>query len=496
MENNINWKGNRVEHEFASLVECFLLCGVTNPAEMDKAQKRFNQIATSRAQGWPILGNIFDLGTMPHQTLYRLRSQYGPVLWLQLGAINTVVIQSAKVAAELFKNHDLPFSDRKVPCALTALNYNQGSMAMSNYGTYWRTLRKVCSSELLVIKRINEMAPLRHKCVDRMIQWIEDDATMARVQGGSGEPKEGNEFYDAMNKIMELAGKPNTADFFPFLKWLDPQGIKRNMVRELGRAMDIIAGFVKERVEERQTGIEKEKRDFLDVLLEYRRDGKEGSEKLSERNMNIIILEMFFGGTETTSSTIEWAMTELLRKPKSMRKVKEELDRVVGPDRKVEESDIDELLYLQAVVKETLRLHPALPLLIPRNALQDTNFMGYFIPQNTQVFVNAWSIGRDPEAWHKPLSFKPRRFLGSDIDYKGQNFELIPFGSGRRMCIGMPFAHKVVPFVLASLLHCFDWELGSNLTPETIDMNERVGLTLRKLVPLKAIPRKRIVRDR
>ncbi|CBI30232.3 unnamed protein product, partial [Vitis vinifera] len=399
-----------------------------------KPRKGSTKLRPPGPQGWPILGNIFDLGTMPHQTLYRLRSQYGPVLWLQLGAINTVVIQSAKVAAELFKNHDLPFSDRKVPCALTALNYNQGSMAMSNYGTYWRTLRKVCSSELLVIKRINEMAPLRHKC-----------------------------------------------------------GIKRNMVRELGRAMDIIAGFVKERVEERQTGIEKEKRDFLDVLLEYRRDGKEGSEKLSERNMNIIILEMFFGGTETTSSTIEWAMTELLRKPKSMRKVKEELDRVVGPDRKVEESDIDELLYLQAVVKETLRLHPALPLLIPRNALQDTNFMGYFIPQNTQVFVNAWSIGRDPEAWHKPLSFKPRRFLGSDIDYKGQNFELIPFGSGRRMCIGMPFAHKVVPFVLASLLHCFDWELGSNLTPETIDMNERVGLTLRKLVPLKAIPRKRII---
>ena len=209
-----------------------------------KPRKGSTKLRPPGPQGWPILGNIFDLGTMPHQTLYRLRSQYGPVLWLQLGAINTVVIQSAKVAAELFKNHDLPFSDRKVPCALTALNYNQGSMAMSNYGTYWRTLRKVCSSELLVIKRINEMAPLRHKCVDRMIQWIEDDATMARVQGGSGEvevshlvfcvafnlianlmlsrdffdmkPKDGNEFYDAMNKIMELAGKPNTADFFHF----------------------------------------------------------------------------------------------------------------------------------------------------------------------------------------------------------------------------------------------------------------------------------------
>ena len=272
-------------------------------------------------QGWPIFGNIFDLGTMPHQTLNSLRFQYGPVLGLQLGAINTVVIQSAKVASELFKNHDLIFSNRMVPCAFTALNYNQGSLAMSNYGTHWRTLRKVCSSELLVIKRINEMSPLRRKCVETMIRWIEDDATAARAGGGSGQvevshlvfcmafnlianlmlsrdfvgmkSEEGDEFYDAMNKIMELAGKPNAADFFPFLKWLDPQGIKRNMVRELGRAMEIVAGFVKERVEERQTGMEKEKKDFLDVLLGYRSDGKEGSEELSERNMNIIILVSF-----------------------------------------------------------------------------------------------------------------------------------------------------------------------------------------------------------
>lgn len=202
---------------------------------------------------------------------------------------------------------------------------------------------------------------------------------------------------------------------------------------------------------------------------------------------------MFFGGSETTSSTMEWAMAELLRKPDSMKKAKEEINRVIGPQRKVEESDIDNLPYLQAVIKETLRLHPVLPLLLPRNAMQDTDYMGYFIPKETQIFVNVWAIGRDPETWEDPLAFKPERFLGSKIDYKGQNFELLPFGSGRRICLGISLAHKVVHLGLATLLHSFDWELGNNISPETIDVDERVGITARKLVPLEAIPKKRVM---
>lgn len=201
---------------------------------------------------------------------------------------------------------------------------------------------------------------------------------------------------------------------------------------------------------------------------------------------------MFFAGTETTSSVIEWAMTELLRSPESLLKAKQELDRVVGAKRMVEDSDIDELPYLQAAVKETLRLHPPVPLLLPRNALQDTSFMGYLIPKNTQVLVNAWAIGRDPEAWDNPLSFQPERFLGSNIDYKGHSFGLIPFGSGRRMCPGVSLAHTVLHLALASLLHCFEWELGGGVSPETIDVTERGGISLRKLSPLKVIPKRRI----
>ncbi|KAG5243257.1 cytochrome P450 [Salix suchowensis] len=452
---------------------------------------------------WPIFGNIFDLGAIPHQTFYKLKEKYGPVIWLKLGYTNTLVIQSAEAAAELFKNHDLAFSDRKVPLVLTAHDYNQGSMAIGRYGPNWRMLRRLCSSKLMITKQLDQTAVLRQKCIDDMIKYIEEDVAhylfimTFNLIGNlvlsrdlvSPRSIDGREFYDAMNKLTKWAGTPNVADFFPFLKWLDPQGIMRNMVQTMGQAMRIVEKFVKERTEERKSGRKKTK-DFLDALLEYEGDGKDEPDVISDQNRRTIILEMFFAGSETTSTTLEWAMTELLRDPVVMGRATEELHQVVGPQRKVEESDIDQLPYLQAVIKETMRLHPVVPLLLPRNTLEDTNFMGYLIPKDTQVFVNVWAIGRDPDSWEDPMAFKPERFLGSNIEYRGQNFELIPFGAGRRICVGISLAHRVLHLGLASLLHCFEWELGSNYTPETIDMNETVGLASSKLKPLEAKPKK------
>lgn len=192
-------------------------------------------------------------------------------------------------------------------------------------------------------------------------------------------------------------------------------------------------------------------------------------------------------GSETTSSTIEWALTELLTNPESLNKAKAELAQAVGADRTFEEDDIDNLPYLKAVIKETLRLHPPIPFLVPRRAMEDTNFQGYHIPKDTQVLVNAWAIGRDPEVWDEPWSFKPERFLGSTVDYKGQNYELIPFGAGRRMCAGVPLAHRMLHLILGSLLHQFDWELDCK---EEIDMNDRMGITVRKAEPLIAVPKR------
>ncbi|KAJ9134885.1 hypothetical protein P3X46_032130 [Hevea brasiliensis] len=468
--------------------------------------------------GWPLVGNIFDLGTVPHQTLQELKLKYGPVLRLRLGSMETIVIQSAKAAAELFKNHDASFCDRKYHDVFTSHNYIDGSLAVGQFGPYWRTLRRLCSMEMMTNKRINETVSIRRKCIDQMIRSIEDDAAAASAGRESAavnlphhlfimafnvvgnlmlsrdlldsQSKEGCEFFAAMGNVAVWAGKPNVADFLPFLKWLDPQGLKKNMLKDLGRAMEIIEGFVKERINEHKRNEEKAK-DFLDTLLEFEGDGKDWNEKIPYEKIIIIILEMFLAGSETTSTVSEWAMVELLRKPEAMRKVKQELDEVVGVNRNVEESDIKKLPYLQAVLKETLRFHSPIPLLLPRNTIHDTDFMGYHIPKDTQVLVNAWAIGRDPDSWEDPLAFKPERFLDSSIDYKGQNFELIPFGSGRRICVGILLAQRVVLLALASLIHCFDWKLDMGSTPETLDMRERIGISVRKLVPLNVIPKRR-----
>ncbi|XP_065857674.1 iridoid oxidase-like [Euphorbia lathyris] len=485
--------------------------------------RRFNE--NRRPPGpraWPIFGNIFDLGALPHQTFHKLRSKYGAVIWLRLGFTNTLVIQSAKAAEHLFKNHDVQFSDRKVYDAFTAHNYNEGSLSMCHYGSNWRILRRLVTLGLMTSKKIIDSVNVRRNCIDKMIRFIEEDAAVARSRGESGEivvsryvfvmtfnlmgnlifskdlvdshSEEGCEFFEAMDMVMKWGAKPNLVDFFPSLRGFDPQRIRKNMEFDLGRTLKIVEKFVMERIEDRKSVKERGEGDFLDTILENE-NGKEGADKISTHNMIIIILEMFFGGTETTSGTSEWVMVELFRSPESMKKVKEELNRVVGTKRKVEENDLDELPYLQAVIKETMRLHPVLPLLVPRNTLEETKFMGYVIPKGTQVFVNTWGIGRDPDTWEDPLSFKPERFLGSNIDYRGQNFELLPFGSGRRICVGYPLAHRILHLTVATLLHCFEWEIDTNSAAEVMDMNEKYGFTVKKLIPFRAIPKKKIIAE-
>nr|AYM55655.1 cytochrome p450 [Croton stellatopilosus] len=452
---------------------------------------------------WPILGNLLDLGTMPHRTLTDLREKYGGVIGLRLGSMNTMVILSAKEATEFFKNHDHSFAERTITETMRSHGYDQGSLALAPYGSYWRVLRRLVTVDMLVNKRINETAFIRRKCIDDMLRWINKEAnhgihlgrfvflmtinTIGNLMFSKDlvdpESKEGSEFFTAVMGLMKTSGYANIADYLPWLRWLDPQGLRRRMDKELGKALDIASEFVKERIEENNRH---RRKDFLDVLLEFEGNGKDEPPKISDHDLNIFILEIFMAGSETTSSTIEWAMTEVLCNPKSMGKAKAELTSTIGPNRKVEESDIDNLPFLQAIVKETLRLHPPIPFLVPRRAMRDTKFMGYHIPVNTQVLVNAWAIGRDPSVWDEPLRFKPERFIGSNVDYKGQHYEFIPFGAGRRMCAGVGLGHRVLHLILGSLLHHFDWELE---TTAEMDMRDVLGITMRKLEPLIAVPK-------
>ncbi|CAN1258632.1 Cytochrome P450 76C4 [Linum perenne] len=201
-----------------------------------------------------------------------------------------------------------------------------------------------------------------------------------------------------------------------------------------------------------------------------------------------LFLDLFVAGTDTTSSTLEWAMVELLRNPKTFAKAREELNQTIGKDNHLQESDILRLPYLQAILKETFRLHPAIPLLLPRKAGADVEVCGFTVPKGAQIMVNAWAIGRDPTIWDNPNSFMPERLMGSEIDVGGNNFELIPFGGGRRICPGLPLAMRMLHMMLGSLVHWFNWKLVDGVDPMSLDMEEKFGITLQKAKPLIAFP--------
>lgn len=198
---------------------------------------------------------------------------------------------------------------------------------------------------------------------------------------------------------------------------------------------------------------------------------------------------MVVGGSDTSSNSIEFAMAEMMNKPETMRKAQQELDVVVGKDNIVEESHIHKLPYLYAIMKEVLRLHPALPLLVPHSPNQDCTVGGYAIPKGCRVFVNVWSIHRDPSVWENPLEFDPDRFSGGKWDYSGSDLSYFPFGSGRRMCAGLAMAERMFLYSTATLLHSFDWKLVEG---EKVDLTEKFGIVLKLKNPLVAIPTPRL----
>ena len=206
--------------------------------------------------------------------------------------------------------------------------------------------------------------------------------------------------------------------------------------------------------------------------------------------MHVWLQELVVAGTDSSSATTEWAMAELMRSPASMKKVREELAIEIN-NNIFKDSDIRKLPYLQACLKETLRLHPPGPFLLPHRALETCKVMNYTIPKDTQVLVNAWAIGRNPESWEDPLVFKPDRFLNSTVDFHGNHFEFIPFSAGRRICPGLPMAVKVIPLLLVSWIHFFDWSLPNWGDPKEIDMSEKYGANIHKEHPLLLIPKGR-----
>ncbi|KAH9657646.1 cytochrome p450 family protein expressed [Citrus sinensis] len=416
---------------------------------------------------YPVIGNLLELGGKPHKSLANLAKIYGPIMSLRLGQVTTVVVSSTTMAKAILKNHDSLFCDRKVPEATLFQSYrhHEFSLVWLPVSPLWKNLRKVCNMHIFTSQKLDANQDLRRRKIKDLLSYVEENCR-------------------AVLGILEEAGNPNLSDYFPLLKKLDLQGLRRRSAVFCGKMFQVFDRLVDQRLKQRQEhscSISTESKDILDILLNI---VQEKSVDIDIKHIKHLFADLFIAGNDTTSITMEWAMAELLHNPEALLKTKLELEQIVGKGNPIEESDISQLPYLQAVVKETFRLHPAVPLLIPRKALEDVEVAGFTVPKGAQVFVNVWAIGRDESTWDKPHSFMPERFLGLDVDFKGRNFELIPFGAGRRICPGLPLAIRMLHLMLGSLINSFDWKLEN----ENMDMEEKFGLTVQKAQPLHVVP--------
>ncbi|KAM7510310.1 hypothetical protein LguiB_009185 [Lonicera macranthoides] len=456
---------------------------------------------------FPIIGNLLKVGDLPHKSLADLAKIYGPIMSLKLGTTTTVVISSSTTAKEILQTQDLAFSSRSIPNALHALDTAKYSVVFLPVSTRWRSLRKILNCHIFSVSRLDANQHLRRKKVEELIIYCQKSSELGDPVdiGQAGfrtslnllsntifsldltDPfkDSAKEFKELVWNIMAEAGKPNLVDYFPLLKRIDPQGIRRRMAVHLRKILHLFDEMIEKRLELRKLCETFESNDVMDICLNI---AHENQDEIDRTHMERMFLDLFAAGTDTTSSTLEWAMAELLRNPETMVKAKAELSQVIGKGKILQEVDVTSLPYLDYIVKETLRMHPLAPFLIPRKVETDVEACGCIVPKGAQVLVNAWAIGRDPTRWEDPLSFKPERFLGSKIDVKGQDFELIPFGAGRRICPGLPLAIRIVPVMLGSMINLFDWKLDGGIEPKNLDMTEKFGLTLQKAQPLRAIP--------
>lgn len=450
---------------------------------------------------WPLVGNALQIGKKPHMSLANFAKTHGPIISLRLGTQRLIVGSTMEAATEILKTHDRVLSGRYLPHVLPSRDApNNRSIGFTpECDAGWKYLRTLCRTELFSEKALQSQTSVREKKVREMVKYIRSmegkavnvsDVIFATVFNTVSNLLVSRDILglddeNTRNDIrmsFELTGATNISDLFPVLGGLDLQGIRKDFIKQSMKLGGLYAPAIKDRRERKETRIPSE-RDFLDVLIEN---------DFSNNDLHQLLRFLFLAGTDTTSSTTEWAMAELIKNKESMTGVREELAKVVNEDA-VKESQLAALPLLQACVKETLRLHPAAPLLLPHRATETCQVMNYTIPKGSRIAVNVWAIGRDPERWGDPLTFKPERFIDSKRDFKGNDFEFLPFGAGRRICPGIPLAVKQIPLILASLINYFDWSLPEGMDPSGLDMNEKPGVTLQKEQPLLLIPKARAV---
>ncbi|KAL0286318.1 UNVERIFIED_CONTAM: cytochrome [Sesamum angustifolium] len=419
----------------------------------------------------PILGNLHQLGSLPHRNLQSLAEKHGPLMLLHFGTVPTLVVSSADAAREIMKTHDLIFADRPQSSVSRRLLYDFKDVSVAPYGEYWRQLKSICVLQLLS-KQKGSIFPFN--------QGRRNSHSAFGRKYSEGEI--GKKFLSLLTEFLELLGSFPIGSFIPGLSWISRVNGFDARVDKVSKELDeFLEGVIKEHMEAPKE--EKIGANFVDILLDIYQSNSSGV-SIDRDSIKAILLDVFGAGTDTTSTVLEWAMTELLRHPSVMKKLQTEVREIVKHQQDITDNDLEKMQYLKAVIKETLRFHTPIPLLVPRLARKDVRMMGYDISAGTMVITNAWAISRDPVSWDEPEKFEPDRFLNSSIDFKGLDFELIPFGAGRRGCPGITFAMATTEFVLANLVQKFDWKLPDE--GKELDMKERPGVAVRRDVPLLA----------
>lgn len=468
-------------------------------------------------RGLPLIGNMHQFDTAnTHLYLFQLSQKYGPLVSLKLGSVRTLVISSARVAKEVFKNHDLCFSSRPALVGTQKLSYKGLDLAFAPYSDYWRNMRKICTHHLFSSKRSQSFYPIREDEVSKMVKRIRNRAAAAadfnvvnmtktvmtvassiiyrtafgkRYNDDSTEDDAGynnkmsQEIHWLLAETQASFASFFAKDYFPRMGCLI-DSLCGSWTR-LEKSFNGLDAFYQQLIDEHLhvSTLSTQECSMLDILLQMKSD----SNDFTFDHIKAILMDFIVAASDTSAAAVVWAMTLLVKNPIPMKKVQHEIRELIGKKGFVDENDTQKLVYLKAVVKEAMRLHPPAPLL-----LRDTNkkcvVSGYVIEAKTLVYVNTYAIGRDPEFWENPDEFLPERFVNSSIDVKGQDYELLPFGVGRRMCPGMSMGMAMTELVLANLLYPFDWELPPGDKMEDIDMATLPGLTAHKKNHLCLVP--------
>ncbi|XP_027076840.1 cytochrome P450 71AU50-like [Coffea arabica] len=461
-------------------------------------------------RGLPLLGHLHLLGKNAHQDLHKLSKQHGPIMHLRFGSVSNIIVSSPRAAEQFLKTHDLVFASRPPLEAAKYLSFGQRNLSFAQYGSYWRDVRKFCTLNLLTNLKIRSFESMRREEIGQFVETLKRaalnrdvvdlsagisslnaDMSCLMVFGKKYADKEFDErgFKAVIHEGGQLAGTPNLGDYYPCLAKLDLQGLTRRMKA----TCKVFDEFLEKIIDEHEKSAKQDRPadDFVHTMLALMKSG-ETEFQFDRRHVKAILMDMLAGALDTSATVVEWTLAELLKSQRVMKKVQQELEEVLGLDRMVEESDLEYLNYLNMAVKEALRLHPVAPLLVPHAAMEDCSVDGFHIPKNSRVIINVWTIGRDPNAWSDPEKFIPERFIGSNIDVKGHDFQLLPFGSGRRGCPGVQLGLTVVRLLVAQLVHCFNWELPNGMLPSELDMTEEFGLVMTRANHLMAVPTYRL----